>query len=119
MVDLAAQIKAGASIDDLSKVAQNKAKKYLVITRRGKKSHVSFNEPACKEGRRRHGFFALASNDEKNTFDALRKYRKRETVESFFGSMKNRVDGARLRVWDTDTLRGRMFVQFVALCYTT
>jgi transposase len=117
LVDLAAHIKAGTSIDGLSKVAQNKANKYLVITRRGKKNHVSFNESACKEGRKRHGFFALASNDEKNTFDALRKYRKRETVESFFGAMKNRVDGARLRVWDTDTLRGRMFVQFVALCY--
>ena len=31
--------------------------------------------------------------------------------------MKLRADGTRLRVWDTDTLRGRMFVQFVALCY--
>ena len=32
-------------------------------------------------------------------------------------SMKQRADGARVRVWDTDTLRGRIFVQFVALCY--
>jgi len=31
--------------------------------------------------------------------------------------MKRRADGTRVRVWDTDTLRGRMFVQFVALCY--
>ncbi|MDR2180314.1 MAG: hypothetical protein LBP21_08390, partial [Synergistaceae bacterium] len=38
-------------------------------------------------------------------------------IESFFESMKQRADGARVRVWDTDTLRGRMFVQFVALCY--
>ena len=117
LLELAAHIKAGASIDDLSKAAQNKAKKYLVITRRGKSIHMSFNESACKEGRRRHGFFALASNDEKDTFEALKKYRKRETVESFFDAMKNRVDGARLRVWDQDTLRGRMFSQFVALCY--
>ncbi|MDR1309284.1 MAG: hypothetical protein LBL95_05225 [Deltaproteobacteria bacterium] len=27
------------------------------------------------------------------------------------------MDGIRVRVWDTDTLRGRMFAQFVALCY--
>ena len=27
------------------------------------------------------------------------------------------ADGTRARVWDTETLRGRMFVQFVALCY--
>jgi hypothetical protein len=27
------------------------------------------------------------------------------------------MDGTRVRVWDADTLRGRMFVQFVGLCY--
>jgi hypothetical protein len=64
-----------------------------------------------------HGYFALASNSEKNTFKCLRKYRKRETIESFFESMKRCADGSRVRVWGSDTLRGRMFVQFVALCY--
>ena len=47
----------------------------------------------------------------------MRKYRKRETIESFFEEGKQYADGKRPRVWDTDTLRGRMFVQFVALCY--
>jgi hypothetical protein len=64
-----------------------------------------------------HGYFAIVSNDEKDTFECLHKYRKRETIESFFENMKQRTDGTRVRVWDTDTLRGRMFVQFVALCY--
>ena len=31
--------------------------------------------------------------------------------------MKQRANGTRIRVWDTDTLRCRIFVQFVALCY--
>ena len=31
--------------------------------------------------------------------------------------MKQRADGSRVRVWNTDTLRGRMFVQFISLCY--
>lgn len=31
--------------------------------------------------------------------------------------MKQRADGSKIRVWDTDTLRGRMFVRFVSLCY--
>jgi hypothetical protein len=39
------------------------------------------------------------------------------TIESFFESMKQRADGTSVRVWDADTLRGRMFVQFIALCY--
>lgn len=45
------------------------------------------------------------------------KYRKRETIESFFEAEKQHADGTRARVWGTDTLRGRMFVQFVSLCY--
>ncbi len=54
---------------------------------------------------------------EKDPFECLRKYRKRETIESFFESEKQRADGTRARVWYTDTLRGRMFVQFISLCY--
>ena len=61
--------------------------------------------------------FDLVSNKEKNPFECLRKYHKRETIESFFEAGKQHADGTRVRVWDTDTLRGRMFVQFVSLCY--
>jgi transposase len=117
LIELRKIIEAGANVDDLPKSAQNKASKYLYIKRRGNKVHVSFKEAACKEAKKRHGFFALVSNSEKDTFECLRKYRKRETIESFFESMKQRADGTRVRVWDTDTLRGRMFAQFVALCY--
>lgn len=59
----------------------------------------------------------LVSNKERDPFECLRKYRKRETIESFFEAEKQHADGTRARVWYTDTLRGRMFVQFVALCY--
>ena len=64
-----------------------------------------------------HGFFALVANKEKDTFEALSKYRKRNTIEAFFRSDKQTADGLRPRVWSADTLRGRMFVQFVAMCY--
>ena len=57
------------------------------------------------------------SNSEKDTFSALSKYRKREYIESCFRSAKQHTDSTRARVWDADTLRGRMFVQFVTLCY--
>ena len=78
---------------------------------------MSFNEAACKEAKKYLGYFALVSNCEKDSFDCLRKYRKRVSIESYFESMKRRADGTRVRVWDADTLRGRMFVQFIALCY--
>jgi hypothetical protein len=79
--------------------------------------NVAINEASCSEAKKYHGYFVLISNCEKEPFECLRKYRKRETIESYFESMKQHADGTRIRVWDTDTLRGRMFVQFVALCY--
>ena len=75
------------------------------------------NNKAISEVNKYHGYFVLVSNKEKDPFECLRKYRKRETIESFFEAEKQHADGTRARVWYTDTLRGRMFVQFVSLCY--
>ncbi len=117
LVELKTVIESGIPVDELPKRSQEKAEKYLIIRHWGSKIAVSFNDKACQEAYRYHGFFALVSNKEKDTFECLRKYRKRETIESFFETEKQHADGTRTRVWDTDTLRGRMFVQFVALCY--
>ena len=78
---------------------------------------MTFDEKACAEANKYHGFFALVANKEKETFEALTKYRKRNTIEAFFRGGKQCADGLRPRVWNADTLRGRMFVQFVAMCY--
>lgn len=61
--------------------------------------------------------FALVSNCEKDAPECLRKYRAREIIECFLESGKQRVDGSRIRVWSGESLKGRMFFQFVALCY--
>ena len=117
LIELRRNIEEGVKLEDLPKNVQSKAAKYLHVRRWGNNTTVSFNETACIDAKRHHGCFALISNSEKDTFECLRKYRKRETIESFFESVKRRTDGTRVRVWDTDTLRGRMFVQFAALCY--
>jgi len=117
LMEVKTVIESGIPVEELPKGAQDKAEKYLLIRHWGDKITVSFNDKACQEAYRYHGFFALVSNKGKDTFECLRKYRKRETIESFFETGKQHADGNRIRVWDTDTLRGRMFVQFVALCY--
>ena len=117
LIALRKTIEDGVDVDGLSLSAQNIAAKYLHIRRWGKNISVTFNEAACSEAKSHHGYFALVSNCEKESFECLRKYRKRETIESFFESTKRHADGTRGRVWNTDTLRGRMFVQFIALCY--
>jgi transposase len=117
LIELRKHVEKGIKVEDLPKTAQEKVKRYLQIKRWGRKTHVSFNETACREAKKYLGYFALVSNCEKDPFECLSKYRKRLTIESFFESMKQRADGARVRVWDSDTLRGRLFVQFIALCY--
>ena len=97
--------------------AAEKARKYLNIRHYGSKCTVTFNEKAISAKKKYHGYFALVSNCEKDPFECLFKYRRRETIEFFFESGKQRADGNRTRVWSSECLMGRMFVQFVALCY--
>ena len=92
-------------------------RKYFTLKKRGNKLTVIPNNKAIQDANKYHGYFVLVSNKEKDPFECLRKYRARETIESFFQAAKQHADGNRPRVWSSDTLRGRMFVQFVALCY--
>ena len=47
-----------------------------------------------QDANRYHGYFVLISNKEKDPFECLRKYRKRETIESFFEAGKQNGDKA-------------------------
>ncbi|MBR1442395.1 MAG: transposase, partial [Firmicutes bacterium] len=107
----------GSSLEELSPSAQEKALKYFTIKKRGNKVTIVPKSKAIQDANKYHGYFVLVSNKEKDPFECLKKYRKRETIESFFEADKQHADGNRVRVWDADTLRGRMFVQFVSLCY--
>ncbi|WP_418571994.1 hypothetical protein [Parasutterella sp.] len=105
--------------DELSESAQKKAEKYLnsSLHGRGGKLRVTINEDAYAQARKDDGYFALVSNKAEDCFEALRKYRLREKIEEAFKDTRNRLDGTRTRVWDGDTLKGRMFCQFVGLGY--
>lgn len=102
---------------DLSDSAAEKIRKYLLLRHYRRNTTVTFNEKAIAAQKKYHGYFALVSNCEKDPFECLRKYRRRETIESFFESGKQKADGCRTRVWSSECLMGRMFVQFVSLCY--
>lgn len=117
LLELKKQLEEGTSVEELSASGQEKAARYLQIRHYGSRVTVVFNEKTIRALKEEHGYFALVSNCEKDPFECLRKYRRRETIESFFESGKQRADGTRTRVWNTDTLRGRLFVQFVSLCY--
>ena len=115
--ELKTLIEDGTTEEDLSDSAVEKARRFLHIRRYGSKCTVTFNEKEIAQQKKYHGYFALVSNCEKDPFECLLKYRQRETIEFFFESGKQRADGNRTRVWSGECLMGRMFVQFVALCY--
>lgn len=66
----------------------------------------------------RAGYWVILTNCEKDAAAALDAYRERSLVESQFDDMKNDLALSRLRTHGPDTMRGRAFVQFLALILT-
>ncbi|MDR1486734.1 MAG: transposase [Deltaproteobacteria bacterium] len=66
----------------------------------------------------RAGYWAMLTSCEKNAITALEAYRERALVESHFDDMKNELSMDRIRTHGSHTMRGRTFVQFLALILT-
>lgn len=117
LLELKSQLEAGG--DDFTASARKKIGKYLVVSRlgRGGRVKVSFNEEAVAEAYRCFGYFALVGNRPVETFEALEDYRLREKIEEAFADQKGCLGARRPRVWHPDSLKGRLFTQFVALGY--
>lgn len=82
--------------------------------KRGK--NVAFNMPAVNQYINRYtGFQALLSNNIKDPVEALRIYRDKDVVEKCFDDCKNQLDMKRLRMHNSPSMDGRLFVQFIAL----
>ncbi len=117
LLELKAQMEDGVA--EFTKSAQRKIDWYLVCSKKGRggRLKIGFNDNAIAEAKKYFGYFALVSNQAMDTFAALGDYRLREKIEELFADQKGGLDGARPRTWYPDNLRGRQFVQFVALCY--
>ena len=117
LMELKRQVEEG--VTDFTEAARERTAKYLVCSKagRGGRLRVSFNEEACAKAREYFGYFVLVSNAPLDVFEALEDYRMRERIEELFQAEKENVDGRCPRIWYQDALRGRMFVQFIALCY--
>jgi len=66
----------------------------------------------------RAGYWVILTNTEKDGAACLKAYRERSLVEQSFDDFKNELDLKRLRTHNQDTMRGRVFVQFLALVIT-
>lgn len=103
---------------DFKPAAQEMIDKFLDIKeKRNGETVITFKTKAVREAKKYNGVFVLVANKEKDPFQALKKFRKREWIEDFFEEYKQRIGGRKHRVWDDLTVDGKKLVQFVALCY--
>jgi len=105
--------------NQLVKTHEEYYRRYFIIKetpKRGRK--VEYNTEEIQKHRERYaGFFVLLSNATKNPLEALEIYRNKDVVENCFDDLKNQLDMKRLRVHNSGSMDGRVFVQFLALIY--
>jgi transposase len=80
-------------------------------------SKVVAKQAAIDEAKKNYGYFALISNEVKDSVEALDIYRNKDQVEKAFGNLKERLSLRRLLVSSEHSLEGKLFVQFIALIY--
>ena len=62
----------------------------------------------------REGFFCLVSNKDLTEKEALEIYRKKDSIEKIFHSLKNEINIKPLRVWSEHCIYGALIVGFLA-----
>jgi len=95
--------------------------RYLVVRRTPKRGlRVDFKDEEIQKYRKKYsGFFCILSNKIKNAKEALDVYRNKDVVENCFDDLKNHLDMKRLRVHSSQSMDGRLFMQFLALIYVS
>ncbi len=78
------------------------------------------NAQAIIAGRNKYvGFSAILTTKFKDPIEALTVYREKDVVEKSFDDLKNELDMKRLRVHSSSRMKGRLFIQFIALILLT
>ncbi|WP_440956115.1 IS1634 family transposase [Methanosarcina sp. Mfa9] len=62
----------------------------------------------------REGFFCLKSSKNLTLIDALETYRKKDSIEKIFNSLKNEIEIKPLRVWTDESIYGAIIIGFIA-----
>lgn len=88
---------------------------FKTTPKRGTK--VTVKQESVDKAKRYYGFFALLSNETMDAISALEIYRNRDVVEKGFSNLKERLNMRRTLVSSEKSLKGKLFVEFVALIY--
>ena len=62
----------------------------------------------------REGFFCLVSTKDLTLEEALQTYRKKDSIEKIFNSLKNEIEIKPLRVWTPNSMKGAFLIGYIA-----
>jgi len=89
---------------------------FIIKTTPKRGTTVSYNTQTVRQYINRYaGFQALLTNAVKDPIEAFQIYRDKDVVEKCFDDLKNALDMNRLRMHSSETVAGRLFVQFIAV----
>jgi len=110
-------------LEDNRQVEKNKTmyETYFHVTETPKRGRVvEYNDQAVNDFIENDScYWVLMSTSEKDTRKALLSYRDRNDVEVSFDDVKNAEDMRRMRNHNERTIKGKMFVVFIALILLT
>jgi transposase len=67
----------------------------------------------------REGFFCLKSSKNLTLAEALQTYRKKDSIEKIFNSLKNEIEIKPLRVWTDNSIYGALIIGFIAQLFVS
>jgi transposase len=92
--------------------------KYFIVKETPKRGiQIKYNDEAIIKHTDRFGYFALLSNEVKDSPEALEIYRKKDMVEKAFDNLKERLGMKRTTVFSDQALAGKLFIQFLSLIF--
>lgn len=91
--------------------------KYFKINKKAKT--ISLLDDVIEEEMKNEGYMVIISNDLTNVKDVFTTYRRKDVVEKSFDNLKNDLDFRRLRIHTEPSLKGKMFIVFIALILKT
>ena len=67
----------------------------------------------------REGFFCLKSSKNLTLAEALLTYRKKDSIEKIFNSLKNEIEIKPLRVWTNNSIYGALIIGFISQLFVS
>ena len=112
------ELKKALENGERNSVNEGEYAKYFEISSTPKRGiTVTAKQDAINEAIKNFGYFALLSNEIKDSAVALMLYRNKDVIEKAFGNIKERLNSRRMEVSSELSLDGKLFVEFIALIY--